>query len=90
MCIRDSFYSGNPKNPKSSIIYPTKWNGTDSDGNALADGKYQYVLTYSSKVPGAAAVSYTHLGLGRALFSLSPKNKKEIKKERAKFVLSRC
>ncbi|MFZ2530904.1 MAG: S8 family serine peptidase [Streptococcus suis] len=49
-----NFYSGNPKNPKSSIIYPTEWNGTDSDGNALADGKYQYVLTYSSKVPGAA------------------------------------
>ena len=40
-----NIYSGNPKNPKSSIIYPTEWNGTDSDGNALADGKYQYVLT---------------------------------------------
>ncbi|MFH6710062.1 S8 family serine peptidase [Streptococcus suis] len=49
-----NFYSGDPKNPKSSIIYPTEWNGTDSDGNALADGKYQYVLTYSSEVPGAA------------------------------------
>ena len=49
-----NFYSGNPKNPKSSIIYPTEWNGTDSEGNALADGKYQYVLTYSSEVPGAA------------------------------------
>ncbi|HEM4277388.1 TPA: S8 family serine peptidase [Streptococcus suis] len=49
-----NFYSGEPKNPKSSIIYPTEWNGTDSEGNALADGKYQYVLTYSSEVPGAA------------------------------------
>ncbi|HEM6581337.1 TPA: S8 family serine peptidase [Streptococcus suis] len=49
-----NFYIGDPKNPKSSIIYPTEWNGTDSDGNALADGKYQYVLTYSSEVPGAA------------------------------------
>lgn len=49
-----NFYSGDPKNPKSSIIYPTEWNGTDSDGKALADGKYQYVLTYSSEVPGAA------------------------------------
>lgn len=49
-----NFYSGNPKNPKSSIVYPTEWNGTDSEGNALADGKYQYVLTYSSEVPGAA------------------------------------
>ncbi|HEM3165073.1 S8 family serine peptidase [Streptococcus suis] len=49
-----NFYSGDPKNPKSSIIYPTEWNGTDSKGNALADGKYQYVLTYSSEVPGAA------------------------------------
>ncbi|MFI3096247.1 S8 family serine peptidase [Streptococcus suis] len=49
-----NFYSGDPKNPKSSIIYPTEWNGTDSEGNALADGKYQYVLTYSSEVPGAA------------------------------------
>ncbi|HFI2432302.1 TPA: S8 family serine peptidase [Streptococcus suis] len=49
-----NFYSGDPKNPKSSIIYPTEWNGTDSDGNALADGKYQYVLTYLSEVPGAA------------------------------------
>lgn len=49
-----NFYSGDPKNPKSSIIYPTEWNGTDSEGNALADGKYQYVLTYSSEVPSAA------------------------------------
>ncbi|HEM3195563.1 S8 family serine peptidase [Streptococcus suis] len=49
-----NFYSGDPKNPKSSIIYPTEWNGTDSEGNALADGKYQYVLTYSSEVPGVA------------------------------------
>lgn len=49
-----NFYSGDPKNPKSSIVYPTEWNGTDSEGNALADGKYQYVLTYSSEVPGAA------------------------------------
>ncbi|HEL1906369.1 TPA: S8 family serine peptidase [Streptococcus suis] len=49
-----NFYSGDPKHPKSSIIYPTEWNGTDSEGNALADGKYQYVLTYSSEVPGAA------------------------------------
>ncbi|HEM5056335.1 TPA: S8 family serine peptidase [Streptococcus suis] len=49
-----NFYSGDPKNPKSSIIYPTQWNGTDSEGNALADGKYQYVLAYSSEVPGAA------------------------------------
>ncbi|MGU7994780.1 S8 family serine peptidase [Streptococcus suis] len=49
-----NFYSGDPKNPKSSIIYPTEWNGTDSEGNVLADGKYQYVLTYSSEVPGAA------------------------------------
>ncbi|HFR3755533.1 TPA: S8 family serine peptidase [Streptococcus suis] len=49
-----NFYSGDPKNPKSSIIYLAEWNGTDSEGNALADGKYQYVLTYSSEVPGAA------------------------------------
>ncbi|MGQ7420699.1 S8 family serine peptidase [Streptococcus suis] len=49
-----NFYSGDPKNPKSSIIYSTEWNGTDSEGNALADGKYQYVLTYSSEVPSAA------------------------------------
>ncbi|HEL2310724.1 S8 family serine peptidase [Streptococcus suis] len=49
-----NFYSGDPKNPKSSIIYPAEWNGTDSEGNALADGKYQYVLNYSSEVPGAA------------------------------------
>ncbi|HEM3612073.1 TPA: S8 family serine peptidase [Streptococcus suis] len=49
-----NFYSGDPKNPKSSIIYPTEWNGTDSEGNALVDGKYQYVLTYTSEVPGAA------------------------------------
>ncbi|HFI0049113.1 TPA: S8 family serine peptidase [Streptococcus suis] len=48
-----NYYSGDPKNPKSSIIYPTEWNGTDSAGQALADGKYHYVLTYSSEVPGA-------------------------------------
>lgn len=48
-----NFYSGNDKNPKSSIVYPTEWNGRDSEGNDLADGKYQYVLTYSPEVPGA-------------------------------------
>ncbi|MDG3131904.1 S8 family serine peptidase [Streptococcus suis] len=48
-----NFYSGNSRNAKSSILYPTEWNGTDRSGNALPDGKYQYVLTYSSEVPGA-------------------------------------
>lgn len=52
-----NFYSNDKKNPKSTIIYPTEWKGTDSTGNALADGKYQYVLTYSPEVPGAKVQS---------------------------------
>lgn len=48
-----NFYSGNAKRPKSSIIYPTEWRGKDKDGNDLEDGKYKYVLTYRSDVPGA-------------------------------------
>ncbi|WP_155961987.1 S8 family serine peptidase [Streptococcus ruminantium] len=52
-----NFYSNDKKNPKSTIIYPTEWKGTDSAGNALADGKYQYVLTYSPEVPGAKVQS---------------------------------
>lgn len=48
-----NFFSGNPKNPKSTVVYPTEWAGTDQEGNDLADGNYQYVLTYYSDVPGA-------------------------------------
>ncbi|MBL6538143.1 S8 family serine peptidase [Streptococcus suis] len=48
-----NYFSGDPKNPKSTIVYPTEWAGTDQEGNDLEDGRYQYVLTYYSEVPGA-------------------------------------
>lgn len=49
-----NFYSGNPDRPKSSIIYPSEWLGTDNTGKELADGRYVYVLSYTPVVPGAA------------------------------------
>ncbi|MFS1664332.1 S8 family serine peptidase [Streptococcus sp. zg-JUN1979] len=48
-----NYYSGDANNPKSSILFPTEWRGTDKDGKPLADGRYRYVLTYTSDVPGA-------------------------------------
>ncbi|MBM7643701.1 S8 family serine peptidase [Streptococcus loxodontisalivarius] len=37
----------------SSIVYNTQWNGQDSNGYLLADGDYEYVVSYYSQVPGA-------------------------------------
>lgn len=48
-----NFFSGNPKHPKSSIVYSSEWDGTDNSGADLADGRYVYVLTYTSAVVGA-------------------------------------
>ncbi|MFC5630466.1 MULTISPECIES: S8 family serine peptidase [Streptococcus] len=48
-----NFFSGNPKRPKSSIIYSSEWDGTDNEGADLPDGHYVYVLTYNSAVLGA-------------------------------------
>ncbi|MGT2926333.1 S8 family serine peptidase [Streptococcus cuniculipharyngis] len=48
-----NFYADNPELEKSSLITATEWAGKDQEGSDLPDGKYQYVLTYSSEVPGA-------------------------------------
>lgn len=48
-----NFFSGDPKNEKSTIVYPTEFSGFDNDGNPLADGHYRYVLTYYPDVIGA-------------------------------------
>lgn len=54
-----NFYSDNPDREKSSIIYPTEWAGTDQKGKDLPDGRYKYVLTYMSEVPGAKTQTMT-------------------------------
>ncbi|MCC9840137.1 Fn3-like domain-containing protein, partial [Streptococcus agalactiae] len=48
-----NYYSGNTENPKSTFLYDTEWKGTTTDGIPLEDGKYKYVLTYYSDVPGS-------------------------------------
>ncbi|MGT2772050.1 YSIRK signal domain/LPXTG anchor domain surface protein [Streptococcus marimammalium] len=48
-----NYYSGNPRNPLSTLLFETEWGGTTTDGLPLDDGKYQYVLTYYSDVPGS-------------------------------------
>ncbi|MFT4445672.1 S8 family serine peptidase [Parvimonas sp. G1967] len=39
---------------RSNIIDQTFWNGVKNDGTALPEGKYKYVITANSEVPGAA------------------------------------
>ncbi|MGT2928386.1 S8 family serine peptidase [Streptococcus danieliae] len=48
-----NFFGGNEKNEKATVLYQTEWAGRDSQGQRLPDGRYQYVLTYYSEVPGA-------------------------------------
>lgn len=48
-----NYYSGNPDKPKSSLLFGTEWDGTTTEGLPLEDGRYKYVLSYYSDVPGA-------------------------------------
>lgn len=48
-----NYFGGDPRNEKSSVIYPTEFMGRDKDGNALEDGLYKYVLSYYPDVVGA-------------------------------------
>ncbi|MBJ8349779.1 S8 family serine peptidase [Streptococcus zalophi] len=49
-----NYFGGNPNNSLSNLLFETEWDGTTTDGLPVADGKYQYVLTYYSDVPGGA------------------------------------
>lgn len=57
-----NFYGGNPENPKSYLLAEEEaiWTGNDSQGNALPDGDYQYVISYHSQTPGSKEQSYTY------------------------------
>lgn len=48
-----NYYSGDPKNEKSSLILSTEFFGKDQSGQNLEDGHYKYVLTYYPDVVGA-------------------------------------
>ncbi|MFC3928764.1 S8 family serine peptidase [Streptococcus caprae] len=50
-----NFFSNDPKNEKSSIVFPTEFSGLDKNGQELVDGLYKYVLTYYPEVIGAEA-----------------------------------
>ena len=56
---RKNFFDGNEKNPRSYTLDNTAWNGTDANGNAVADGVYDYVIRYTPMVPGAEEQSTT-------------------------------
>ena len=57
--LRKNFFDSNPKNPRSYILNNTAWNGTDTNGNIVADGLYDYVIQYTPNVPGADEQSTT-------------------------------
>ncbi|TFU30304.1 YSIRK-type signal peptide-containing protein [Streptococcus acidominimus] len=48
-----NYYSGDERNPKSTIVSETVWTGVDQNGVDLPDGDYQYVVRYFPMVPGA-------------------------------------
>ncbi|MBF0788157.1 S8 family serine peptidase [Streptococcus sp. 19428wC2_LYSM12] len=48
-----NYYSGDERNPKSTIVSETVWTGVDQNGADLPDGDYQYVVRYFPMVPGA-------------------------------------
>lgn len=48
-----NYYAGNPNRPKSTLVGTTEWFGQDKDGNDLPNGKYKYVVSYTSDVVGA-------------------------------------
>ena len=56
---RKNFFNGDQKNPRSYTLANTTWNGIDANGNAVADGLYDYVIRYTPMVPGAEEQSTT-------------------------------
>ena len=56
---RKNFFNGDQKNPRSYTLDNTAWNGIDANGNAVADGLYDYVIHYTPMVPGAEEQSTT-------------------------------
>lgn len=48
-----NYFSGQPRNEKSTLLIPTEFMGRDNDGKDLEDGVYKYVLTYYPDVIGA-------------------------------------
>ena len=38
--------------PRGYTLDNTAWNGTDANGNAVADGLYDYVIPFYPMVPG--------------------------------------
>ena len=43
-----------PDASRSDLVNQTYWGGTATDGKALPEGKYKYVITANSEAPGAA------------------------------------
>lgn len=56
---RKNFYSGDARKPKSYLLTNTVWDGRDSKGNLLEDGRYTYVVRYTPDVPGAEEQTVT-------------------------------
>ena len=51
--LRKNYFDGDSRNLKSYILDNTAWRGQDFDGNTVADGLYDYVISYTPDVPGA-------------------------------------
>lgn len=51
--LRKNYYDQNPKSPRSYLLSNTVWKGVDAQGNVVADGLYDYVVSYTPDVPGA-------------------------------------
>ena len=56
---RKNFFNGDQKNHVATHWDNTVWNGIDANGNAVADGVYDYVIHYTPMVPGAEEQSTT-------------------------------
>lgn len=51
--ITKNYFGKNLNNPLSNIFVNTTWKGIDKKGQAVADGLYDYVISYTPDVPGA-------------------------------------
>ncbi|MGT2906470.1 S8 family serine peptidase [Streptococcus dentiloxodontae] len=56
---KNYFGYGDLGEEKSTLVAATKWDGKNSQGQTVADGKYKYVLTYNSGVPGSKTQNMT-------------------------------
>ncbi|HFI0232125.1 TPA: S8 family serine peptidase [Streptococcus suis] len=56
-----NFFAGRVTNPRAHLIEASVWEGTDKLGQALPDGKYQYVISYLPETSGAKeqSIAYT-------------------------------